>query len=244
MKTIVWIHGFPLSSAMFEKQRALFVDGKGAQHLMPDLPGFGGTPPPERGEIIIDHYARHVLSELDTRGIVKATFAGFSMGGYIALAIARIAPHRMDGLILIDTRETADTPEARQGRYDTIEKVRKEGIGSVIDSMLPKMITAGATQDLRNRVHEIMSASSPEGVMAALAVMAGRPDSTAVLPAIEVPTLIVVGAEDPITPPADAERMAAAIPNAKLVKLAGAAHMSNFEKADEFNAAVVAFLGS
>ena len=244
MKTIVWIHGFPLSSAMFEKQRALFADGKGVQHLMPDLPGFGGTPAPGRGEITIDHYARHVLSELDTRGIARATFAGFSMGGYIALAIARIAPHRLDGLILIDTREKADTPEARQGRYDTIEKVRKDGIGSVIDSMLPKMLTANATQDLRNRVNEIMSASSPEGVMAALKVMAGRPDSTPVLPSIEVPTLIVVGTEDTITPPADAERMAAAIPDAKLVKIAGAAHMSNFEKADEFNEAVRGFVDS
>src|SRR5687767_5160919 len=112
MKTIVWIHGFPLSSAMFEKQREI----EGVEHLMPDLPGFGGTPAPQRGEITIDKYAERMLGELSARGIARATFAGFSMGGYIALAIARIAPHRMDGLILIDTRETADTPEARHGR--------------------------------------------------------------------------------------------------------------------------------
>ena len=240
MKTIAWIHGFPLSSAMFDKQH----DIEAVQHLVPDLPGFGGTPAPVRGEITMDQYARRVLTELDRRGIARATFAGFSMGGYIALAIARIAPHRMDGLILIDTRETADTPEARQGRYDTIEKVRAEGIASVVESMLPKMLSANAPQEMRDRVREIMNSSSPEGVMAALEVMAERRDSTAVLPTLEVPTLIVVGAEDPITPPADAERMAAAIPNAKLVKIAGAAHLSNFEKADEFNGAVRDFLGA
>src|SRR5687768_9642865 len=95
MKTIVWIHGFPLSSAMFEKQRSI----DGVRHVMPDLPGFGRTPPPQKA-MSMDDYARFVLE-----GVDKATFAGFSMGGYIALAIARIAPERMEGLILIDTRE-------------------------------------------------------------------------------------------------------------------------------------------
>ena len=232
MKTIVWIHGFPLSSAMFEKQRTI----EGVRHVMPDLPGFGGTP--ARSSMSMDDYARFVLDSVDG----QATFAGFSMGGYIALAIARRAPERMDGLILIDTRETADTDEARKGRYDTIEKVRAQGITPVVDSMLPKMLSASAPQQMRDRVREIMNTSSPEGVMAALKAMAERPDSTKDLPNITVPTLIVVGAEDPITPPADAERMAAAIPNATLVKIAGAAHLANFEKAEELNAAVADFL--
>lgn len=239
MKTIVWIHGFPLTSAMFDAQRAI----PGVRHVMPDLPGFGTAPPPGLGEVSIDAYARTILDDLSRQGIATATFAGFSMGGYVALAIARLAPHRVDGLILIDTRETADTDEARKGRFDTIEKVRAEGIGSVVDSMLPKMLTTNAPDEMRERVRGIMSASSPEAVMAALKVMAERPDSSTLLPNINVPTLIVVGAEDPITPPADAERMAAAIPNAKLVKLSGAAHLSNVEKADEFNQAVVEFVG-
>src|SRR5687768_5196628 len=236
MKTIVWIHAFPLSSAIFEKQRTI----EGVRHVMPDLPGFGGTAP--RSPLTLDDYARIVLEDLDTRGIDRATFAGFSMGGYIALVIARIAPERMDALILIDTRETPDTDEARKGRYETIEKVRAEGIASVVDSMLPKMLTANAPKEMRDRVREIMNSSSREGVMAALQAMAERRDASDVLPKITAPTLIVVGADDPITPPADAERMAATIPNAKLVKIAGAAHMSNFEKAEEFNRAVSDFV--
>lgn len=214
---------------MFERQRAI----EGVQHVMFDLPGFGSEPPSSAIRSI-DDYARFVLDRVPG----TATFAGFSMGGYIALAIARLAPERMDGLILIDTRETADTEEARKGRFETIEKVRQQGIAPVVESMLPKMLTADAPQSDRDRVREIMNTSTAEGVMAALEAMAGRQDSSSVLPAIEVPALIVVGDRDAITPPSDAQRMSRAIPNAKLVTIAGAAHLSNFEKAEDFNRAI------
>ena len=196
---------------------------------MPDLPPLA----------TIDDYARFVLDQVEG----KAVFAGFSMGGYIALAIARLAPERLDGLILIDTRETADTPEARKGRYDTIAKVREQGTGVVVDSMLPKMLTPDAPEDMRAHVREIMSSASPEFVIAALGAMAERPDSSDVLPRITVPTLILVGDQDTITPPSDAERMAKNIPNAQLVTIAGAAHLSTVEKAEEVNEAVAGFLG-
>lgn len=227
---ILWIHGFPLASSMFEPQLAI----EGVRHLMPDLPGFGRSPfsPVET----MDDYARAMLEVLDQRGIDRAVIAGFSMGGYIAFALARLAPERMRGLILIDTRETPDTDEARKGRYETIEKVQREGVQVVADSMLPKMLTASAPAEMRERVREIMMSSSKEGVIAALRAMAARPDSSSTR--IGVPTLIVVGSEDPITPPADAERMARAIPNATLVNIDGAAHLSNYEQAEAFNAAV------
>lgn len=204
---------------------------------MPDLPGFGGEP--VRADIAsMDDYARFVLE----RAPREAVFAGLSMGGYVCFAIARLAPERIRGLILLDTRETADTPEARQGRYDTIEKVRREGVGPVVDSMLPKMLTASAPDELRRRVREIMSSSPAEGVMAALRAMAERPDSSSHLPSIAVPALIVVGEQDSITPPADAERMARAIPGATLERIAGAAHLANMEKASDVNRAIQTWL--
>src|SRR5688572_3955633 len=140
---ILWIHGFPLASSIFERQLAI----GGVRHLMPDLPGFGLSPleggrlvrPDDGGRDVrppsMDDYARLMLDVLDLRGIDRAVIAGFSMGGYIAFALARIAPERMRGLILIDTRETADTEEARKGRYDTIAKVREQGIQPVVDAM-------------------------------------------------------------------------------------------------------------
>lgn len=234
---ILWIHGFPLASSVFEHQLAM----RGVRHVMPDLPGFGQSRP-DGGELSIDDYARMMVELLDHRGIDRAVFAGLSMGGYICLAAARIAPERLLGLVLIDTRETADTDEARKGRYGSIEKVRKEGVRPVVEAMLPKMLTKDAPQEMRDRVREIMSSSSPEGVIAALGAMATRNDSTPLLSKITIPTMIVVGEEDTITPPSDAERMAKLIPNAKLVKIAGAAHLSNYEKAVEVNRSIGAFV--
>lgn len=208
---------------------------------MPDLPGFGQSRP-DGGALTIDDYAGMMLDLLDHRGIDRAVFAGLSMGGYVCLAVARMAPERLRGLILIDTRETADTEEARKGRYDSIEKVRKSGVKPVVDAMLPKMLTGEAPREMRDRVREIMSSSTPEGVIAALGAMAKRPDSTGVLPRIRVPSLVLVGEQDTITPPVDAERMSKAIPGARLVRVADAAHLSNYEQAAEVNRVCGAFV--
>ncbi|HEX9982001.1 MAG TPA: alpha/beta hydrolase [Thermoanaerobaculia bacterium] len=234
---VVWIHGFPLASEMFRPQLAI----QGVRHLMPDLPGFGRTRAAER-ELSMDDYARFVLAELDRRGIERATFAGMSMGGYVCFAAARLAPERIAGFILIDTRETADTEEARKGRYETIEKVRREGLGPIVDSMLPKMLTRNASPEMVDEVREIMESTSPAGAIAALGAMATRPDSTPLLPSLDIRTLIITGADDPITPPADAKRMAAAIPNAKAVILDDAAHLSNYQQPEAFNRAAFLWL--
>jgi len=192
---------------------------------MPDLPPLES----------MDDYARFAVSQLDARGIEKATFAGLSMGGYICFAALRLFPERISGLILIDTRETPDTEEARKGRFDNIAKVEQHGVAAVADAMLPKMVTSEA---LKPAVREIMMSASPEFVKAALRAIANRPDSSSLLPSIRVPATILVGEEDTITPPSDAERMAKAIPGARLVRIANAAHLSNYEQPEAFNAAI------
>ncbi len=236
---ILWVHGFPLASSIFEQQLAI----RSVRHVMPDLAGFGQSRQ-RVGDVSIDDYARIFLDQLDHRGIDRAVFAGLSMGGYVCLAMARLAPERMRALILIDTRETADNDEARKGRYASIEKVKQSGVKPVVEAMLPKMLTARAPREMRERVREIMSSTSPEGAIAALGAMAVRADSTTLLPGIEVPALIIVGDDDTITPPSDSERMAAAISGARLVRIAGAAHLSNVEKAAEVNRAIAAFVSA
>ena len=236
-KTILWIHGFPLASGVFEPQLAI----RRARHVMPDLPGFGQSRPGV-GPMTVDDYARISIDLLDHRGIDRAVFAGLSMGGYVCMAAARIAPERISGLILIDTKEKADDEKGRQGRYDTIARVKAEGVEPLVDSMLLKMVTADAPQELRDRVREIMSSASPEGVIAALEALANRPDSTETLRTLKAPALVAVGEKDPITPPADAERMVALLPQARLVRLPNGAHLANMEQAETFNAAVSAFL--
>jgi 3-oxoadipate enol-lactonase len=237
---VIWIHGFPLSSEIFAPQTSI----PGVRHVIPDLPGFGSTPPP-RGEMTIEEYAEGILRIMDEKGIRSGVVAGLSMGGYIALALAGQAMERLCGLILIDTRETPDAPEARAGRLQSIESVRATGTGSVVESMLPKMLTETTMQQDEAKVlavRRIMESASAEGVVAALGAMARRSDSSALLPRLEVPTLVVVGREDRITPPADAERMRNAIPGAELALIDDAAHLSNFERPDEFNRAAGRFL--
>ena len=234
---IIWIHAFPLSSRVFQEQ----LDIKGARHLMPDLSGFGRAPEPA-GEMTMDRYADEVLAALDERGIQRAVFAGLSMGGYILLAAARMAPGRFAGAILIDTRETADTPAAKKGRFETMKKVKEKGVSVVVEAMLPKMLTSSAPRHLKDGVRSMMSASSAGGVMAALKAMAERPDSTEILPRLDVPALVIVGAEDTITPPSDAQRMAGHLPRATLVTIPNAAHLSNLEQPAKFNRAVQEFL--
>lgn len=239
---IVWIHGFPLSSRVWDAQTEI----EGVRHILPDLPGFGDSPAPS-SPLSMDQYAEGILAIMDEAGVRSAVVAGLSMGGYIALAVARLAMERLCGLILIDTRETPDSEQARQSRMESIEKVAEEGIAPIVDGMLPKMLTedtARENPEMVDAVRKIMESSSAEGVKAALRAMAERQDSSPVLPRIEVPTLVVVGREDTITPPADAERMRQAIPGAQLILIDKAAHLSNLERPEEFNLAAGKFLGT
>ena len=232
---IFWVHGFPLSSEVFREQLAI----PGVRHVIPDLPGFAATP--WRDHVTtLDDYATECVALLDELAVDRAVFAGVSMGGYICFAIARLFPDRVRALILIDTKETKDTAEGKKGRYDTIEKVRASGTAPVVEGMLPKMLTAEAAPDLRARVKDIMESASQDGVIAALGAMAEREDAD--LASIKVPTLIVVGEQDTITTPADAERMKAGIADATLLRLDGAAHLSMMEKPREFNDAVSEFV--
>src|SRR6185295_5000076 len=192
---VVWVHGFPLASSIFESQLAI----RGVRHVMPDLPGFGQSRASGR-EMTIDDYARLVIDLLDQRGLDRAVLAGVSMGGYVCLAAARLAPERLAGLILIDTRAAADGEEARKGRFTSIATIEEKGIAPIVESMLPKMITAGAPEAMRMRLREIMTSTSAEGAIAALRAMATRRDATALLPKIAVPALVIVGEEDTITP--------------------------------------------
>jgi 3-oxoadipate enol-lactonase len=232
---VVWIHGFPFSGRIFEPQLRI----RGFRHILPDLPGFGGSPSGEAATM--RSYAAAILDLLDHLKVRTAVFAGLSMGGYIVMEIARRAPERFDAAILLDTRELPDTAEGRAGRHEMIEKVRTNGTGPVIDSMLPKMLTPAGSR-FEPFVREIMESASPEGVIGALSAMAERSDSTETLRQLGVPVLVVVGAEDPITPPADAERMAGLAPRAELVVVPGASHLANIEQADAVNAAAGAFL--
>ncbi|HJW92094.1 MAG TPA: alpha/beta hydrolase [Thermoanaerobaculia bacterium] len=231
MHTIVWIHGFPLSSAIFEPQRRI----DGYRHVMPDLPGFGATPSVDATSMA--SYAQHVLDAID---VDRFVLAGFSMGGYIAMELVRQVPERIETLLLLDTREVPDTDKGRANRLRQADDVAKNGIGGVVEAMLPKMV---AQDGFRDAVRRIMESSSPQGVIAALKAMAARPDSTETLRNATMPAFVVCGDRDEITPMRDAERMVSLLPHAELAPIARAAHMANYEASEQVNNLIAAFLG-
>ena len=186
-------------------------------------------------------YSLEIVAVLDQLGIARAVLAGISMGGYIVMQILRDAIHRIDGLILIGTRERSDSDQAREDRYKTIAEIEGNGKENIVDSMLPKMIF---NEDRRDAFRTIMMTASEPGMIAAQRAMAARVDSVATLRGVRVPALIIVGDHDPITSFDDAKRMGSMIRGSKVVLVPNAAHASNFDQPDAFNRAVTDFLGT
>jgi pimeloyl-ACP methyl ester carboxylesterase len=240
---LVLIHGFPLTSAMWRPQ----IDGLASDALRvaaPDLPGFGRTP---GAMTSVEECADQIDALMMQIGARRVVLAGFSMGGYVALAFVRKYASRLHGLILVDTKAEPDSDEAKQGRYALAERVRAEGEGIVIDAMLPRLVseaTLAGHPDVVQQVRDAASGATRDGIVGALGAIAERPSSVDVLPGIAVPVLVLVGRDDVITPVADGERMASAIPDAKLVIIAGAGHMTPLEQAAAVNASIQAWLAT
>jgi 3-oxoadipate enol-lactonase len=233
--TVLLVHGFPLDSRMWKaQQEALSGD---FQVVAPDLDGHGASP---RGAPAhsMDDIARSLAERLDAAAVRTIHLAGFSMGGYVAFAFLRQFPERVLSLALVDSRAGADNEAGRAGRDAMAESVRERGAGVAAAAMLPKMFTDAADASTRAEVERWMLEQPAEALIADLRAMRDRPDATASLGGIRVPVLVVVGDQDPITSPADAQAMAAAIPGAKLVTIEGAAHLTPIERPGEVSAAL------
>jgi pimeloyl-ACP methyl ester carboxylesterase len=240
---LVLVHAFPLDRRMWEPQAEL---AGGCRLLTPDVPGLGGSGLPDGGWTV-DSFADTLAEWLTALGVGTAVVGGLSMGGYVALAFARRHPARVQGLILADTRAEADTDEAKANRAKSIELVQSKGVAAVIDQMMPKMIsdhTRHHNPGVEGRVRALADAQSPGGVAAALAALRDRPDSMAALKGFRFPALVIVGANDALTPPAVAEAMAEQLPDVTLETLWGAGHMTNLEATGPFNSAVRRWLAA
>jgi pimeloyl-ACP methyl ester carboxylesterase len=237
---LVLVHGFPLSGAMWQPQ----ISALSARYrvIAPDLRGFGASTF-GGGADSLDQYADDLLALLDHLDVRKVALAGLSMGGYIAFALLRRAADRVSALVLADTKAAADSDEARQKREQNARMVETSGLAPLAEQMLPGLLADRTPQGQQQAVRGIIMANQPEGIAAALRAMAQRPDSTPQLSAINVPTLIMVGSEDTLTPPGEARKLHEAIKGSQFVELSGAAHLSNIEAPAAFNAAVDSFLG-
>ncbi|MEY9878402.1 pimeloyl-ACP methyl ester carboxylesterase [Streptacidiphilus sp. MAP12-33] len=241
---LVLLHAFPLSARMWESQLDELPgsDGSDARVLAVDLRGFGGTAL-GTDDPSLDLLADDIALLLDAAGIDQAVLGGLSMGGYVAMAFARRYPQRLSGLLLADTKGTADTDAARENRERVAKAVlARNSVRLLVDEQLPAPLlgatTARRCPKLVDHVAGLIGEAAPESVAWAQRAMAARPDSLASLRAVDVPALVVVGDEDTLTPPSDAEALAAALPQAELTILPGAGHLSALEVPEAFNTAV------
>lgn len=238
---ILFVHGFPLDGALWQPQLADLADEY--RVIVPDLRGFGDSAP--SAEVTMERYADDLCVLLEELDVDHVVLAGLSMGGYVAFAFYRKYPDRIRGLVLVDTRAQPDSDEARKNRAATAERVREKGTSALADEMFEKLLapaTLADKPDVVRTVYTMMARQPQEGIVLALHAMAGRPDSHPLLGEISEPTLVVVGAEDTVTPVEDAEAMVDAIPGAKLVVIPEAGHLPNLEQPEVFNQAVREFI--
>jgi 3-oxoadipate enol-lactonase len=240
---IVLIHGFPFDSGMWKGQAA-FLRARGRTVLTPDLPGFGASAALEQSACSMEAFAGAVRELIVRQCGGRAIVGGLSMGGYVLLALLRNWQEVVAGAMLIDTRADADTAEVRDGRLKAIEGVKAHGVGPLAETMLAKVFSKHATPAVRDQAREIMLRQSPAGVKGAQWAMAQRADQTSLLAQIKVPTLVVVGAEDAVTPPGVAMAIHGLIAGSMLVQVAQAGHMSNMEQPEAVDGAMEGFLGA
>lgn len=242
---LLLVHGFPLDHTMWRHQIAQLQ--KSHRVLAPDLRGFGGSVVTS-GTVTMETFADDLAKILDQLGVNESvTLCGLSMGGYVAWQFWKRHRDKLSRLILCDTRAAADTPDGRKTRHDTADKVLREGPEFLAQSMIPKLFAEtsltrwpDAVEDVRNVIRK----TSPEGIAAASRGMAQRPAVTGWLSAIDVPTLLLAGTHDGISPPEEMREFGKLMPRAKFVEIAGAGHMSPLEQPDTSNAAIREFLAA
>ena len=231
---IIFLHGVGSDKSVWAPQLEHF--GAARRAVAFDYPGYGDSDPAPAGTTR-DDFAAAILAAMDTLAIDRAHVCGLSLGGVIAIAMHHAAPQRCASLILADS--FAVHPDG-QAIYDRSVAASEE-MGELAAARTPVLLAPGASEELHAQVRETMARIDPEGFRSgAEAVwLADQRDRVA---AIGVPTLVLVGAEDTVTPPELSQELADAIPGAELHILAGAAHLSNIERPGDFNAAIQVFI--
>ena len=240
---VLLLHAFPLHSGQWESQIEALSDR--FRFITPDLMGFGGSDAPDdAASYSMDSYADDAAAVLDELGLDKVVLAGLSMGGYIAFAFLRRHGDRVSALVLADTKAEADPPEGKEKRTNQQAQVRSEGTAALIEGLTGALLaeaTRAKKPDVVETVKKLMD-NPPAGFVGALEAMKNRPDSTAELSSIGVPTLVIVGENDGVTTPANARTLHENIGGSRLVVIPEVGHLSNLEAPEAFNGALAEFL--
>lgn len=239
---LVLLHAYPFDRRLFAPQREALPAH--VRLILPDLHGFGAAA--SSPVATLEEQADAVARLLDHLGLEKATVAGVSMGGYTVLAFLERHAARLSGIGLLNTRATADTPEAAQARRAGAALARTDGVAAAVAGLRARMITDAtrkAHPELDATLDGWMRDQPAEGVAGALLAMAARPDRTELLRPLRIPALVVAGDADPIVPPEESAAMARAIPGAEFVLVPGTAHLAHLEQPEVVNAALLRLVG-
>src|SRR5829696_2674840 len=226
--TVLLLHAFPLDARMWDETRT----------ELGELAVVAPTLPPEGGGRTLSGWAGAVL------GLVEGDLVpvGVSMGGYLAFELWRQAPERISGLLFSDTRAGPETDEGRAGRERTIGLIREQGATGLWTEMEPKLFSAAAGPEVVERARSLVLGRDPDDLVTCVEAIRDRPDSRAILPTIDVPTLVLVGEKDELTPPPEAAAIASGIRGAKLVTIPESGHLPPLERPGAFLASVRALL--
>lgn len=238
--TLVFFHAFPLSGQMWKEQVSFLSSNYNC--LTPDLPGFGKSILPDHA-VTFEFYVDEMLKFIETNKLEKSIWCGLSMGGYLAMRLYERAPEKCSGLILCDTKAGTDGNEAKLKRWASIQALKKnrdEFINAQFNALVGE--SSKSNTQLKVTLDSLIKDNQDKGIGAGLVAMATRTDSTPGLVKIKVPTLIIVGDEDKVTPPSEAEAINKAIQGSKLKVLNKTGHLSNLENPKEFNAVIAEFL--
>ena len=240
-RTLVLIHAFPFGARMWDPQLTAF---DGWRVVAPPLPGFDGS---AAGRASMEGFARRINGHLDRLDVEEAVVCGLSLGGYVTFAVIRQRPERASALILADTRCGADNEDGRAGRIRMLGILDHKGPAGVFEDMRPKLFgetTHAQRPDVVAAARAMAESQKPGAIEDAIRAMLDRPDCAPLLKTIRVPTLIVVGEEDTLTPSAESERIQQLIPGSTLVRIPGVGHLSSLEDPAAFNAVVNTFLAT
>jgi len=239
---VVFIHGFPFSHEMWQPQLTILESG--FRVITYDLRGHGKSGVGD-GQYTLEFFVDDLIGLLDHLKIEKVSLCGLSMGGYIALRAVQRNPERILGLILADTQAKADSNEAKLRRGASIKAVKAYGVKAYAEGFVKTAFAAESFKTKSNAIdmiRKVIESNSALGVCGALLALATRTDTTEVLPAIHVPTLILVGEHDALTPVSASKEIHEKIHNSEIHIIQDAAHMSNLENAAAFNRYVTDFL--
>jgi pimeloyl-ACP methyl ester carboxylesterase len=238
---VLFVHGFPLCGEMWRPT----VEQLGGRHrcFVPDLRGHGRSTATDSATIarFADDLAAVLDSYEESRPVVVV---GLSLGGIIAFEFFRRHRARMRGLVLVCTRANAESPEGAARRETLARLALEHGSAPVAGTMIDNLFARVVDPGLRREWLDLMGRTDPRGIAATSRALATRPDSLATLKLIDVPTLVVAGDDDQITPVETLRQIHSGISGSRFEIVADAGHMVPVERPDRFAALLDEFLGS